>query len=875
MATVVGKFVTVDFHPHAEVKTLRYRDLFVCLVLRPLRADPFRLFITILGVAVGVAVFLSIQLANLQTMRSFENSVDQALGKADAVIHADGTTFDELVFSKLLPLREWIKAYPVIEGYGVEQKSGEAVEILGTDLLRDSSRRDFFVKTKEENLKGLLPLILDPKGIVLPEKFIPGTHFQPGDRIEFLINGKIKSLNVNAVLEKKGMARALNGNFAIMDIASAQLVFDRVGKLDRIDIEFVGNEDYEKIRARVLHVLPDYLRFDRPERKTQQVGKMLRAFQYNLTALSFVALLVALYLIYNMVALSVVRRRSEIGTLRALGASPYLPAGIFILEATLIGIVGSALGVWLGHYLAQFSLIAVSTTVNNLYAPNYAEAVEFHWDQAIAHFIFGIVASAFSAIIPAWDAASTAPTLVLRRGSYDLKIFRGNQSLNVMAFVIFVLAGLCSLAPPLDGFPYFGFFAVFLIILGISLSTPSALLWTRDHLSGFCKRNLGAEGLLACMNLSQNVGRNALAVSSLAIAFMMVVSMSIMVHSFRQTVIVWLEQTLQADLYVRPAGGRDIDYNVLLPAGSAESVRSIAGVKQVDLFRAMDITYNEKPVALGSGDFNALSRYGNLVIKEGPPVSELAQQLVGQNRAIVSEAFALKHEKRLGDVLKLKTPAGPVEFEITAIYFDYSRERGYIIIDRQTFIKYYKDTEINSFVVYLEDETQLEFVRKEILKLFPDTLLNLRSNAELRRDVIVIFDKTFAITYSLEVIAVFVAALGLFNTLVALVLERKREMGILRMLGAFKNQVKRVILIEAGLLGVTGSVLGFTAGLAVSYLLIFVINKQSFGWTIQVHYPYGFLALLALFFWSVSIGAGLLPARLASRLDPKEAVRTE
>jgi len=853
----------------------RFRDLFVCLVLRPMRADPFRLFITIIGVAVGVAVFLSIQLANVQTMRSFENSVDQALGKADAVIHADGASFDELAFRKLIPFRKWIKAYPVIEGFGIEQASGEAVEVLGTDLLGDSGRRDFFIKTKEENLKGLLPLILDPKGIVLPEKFIPGSNYKAGETIDFLINGKMERLNVNAILEKKGVARALNGNFAIMDIAGAQYIFDRVGKLDRIDIEFLSDEAFESIREKIMPALPDYLRFDRPERKTEQVGKMLRAFQYNLTALSFVSLLVALYLIYNMLALSVVRRRSEIGTLRALGASPLLPAGIFFLEATLIGVAGSALGVWLGHYLAQFSLTAVSTTVNNLYAPNYAEAVEFKWDQAAAHFIFGVCVSAFSAIIPAWDAAGTAPTLVLRRGSYDLKIFLGNRRLNAAAMFVLAFAGFCSLAPPIDGFPYFGFFAVFLIILGLSLSTPSALLWARDHWSGFCKRNLGAEGLLACMNLSQNVGRNALAVSSLAIAFMMIISMSIMVHSFRQTVIVWLEQTLQADLYVRPAGGRDIDYKAVLPANKAEAVRSIAGVKQVDLFRAMDITYNEKPVALGSGDFNALSRYGNLVIKEGPPASELAKRLVGQNRAIVSEAFALKHNAHLGETLKLDTPAGPLSIEIEAIYFDYSRERGYIIIDRQTFLKYYQDSAINSFVVYLEDEKHLERVRTEILKYFPDQLLSMRSNAELRKDVIEIFDKTFAITYSLEVIAVFVSALGLFNTLISLALERRREIGILRMLGAFKKQVRKVILIEAGLLGLIGSILGFTAGIAVSYLLIFVINKQSFGWTIQVHYPYGFLALLALFFWSVAISAGLFPARLAGRLDPKEAVRTE
>ncbi len=377
------------------------------------------------------------------------------------------------------------------------------------------------------------------------------------------------------------------------------------------------------------------------------------------------------------------------------------------------------------------------------------------------------------------------------------------------------------------------------------------------------------------MNLSQNVGRNALAISSLAIAFAVVIGMSIMVHSFRETVFVWLEQTLRADLFVKPAGGRDIDYKQTLSANMAQSIRDIPGVAQADFFRAIDISYEDQPAVLGSGDFNALSRYGNLVIKSGPPASELAKVMVGQDRAIVSEAFALKHNIGPPDRLRLNTPEGPLELEIAAIYFDYSRERGYVIIDRQTFLKYYQDPDINSFVVYLEDKKFLLPARQRILEIFDDRQLTIRSNEELRRDVIDIFDKTFAITYSLEVIAVFVAALGLFNTLISLVIERKREIGILRMIGAFKHQVRRLILIEAGLLGLVGSMLGICAGIVVSHILIYVINKQSFGWTIQVHFPFAFMIAITLFFWIVSLGSGLFPARLASRLNPKEAVRTE
>jgi len=396
-----------------------FKDLFTALILRPLIRDPFRTLITILGVAVGVAVFLSIRLANQQTMMSFTESVDLVLGRADAVIRAEGMEFDETHFEKLHALRKEIKAYPVIEGYGIESTSGEVVEIIGTDLLQDSGIRDFSLKTIEKDLKGLLPLIMDPTGVILPEKFIPNVQFEAGSSLNFLIKGKEKKLKVNAVLENKGIGKALNGNFALMDIAAAQNVFEKFGRLDRIDIQFLQPAKFDAMQKKISALLPEYLQVERPQRKSQQVEKMLQAFQYNLTALSFVALLVALYLIYNMIALSVVRRRVEIGTLRALGATPTLIAIIFFLEAGIIGAIGSIFGIGLGYYFAQFSLDAISLTVNNLYAPSYVTKINFQWQEMGPYFFLGVILSFISALIPAWDAAKTPPTSVMRRGSYD------------------------------------------------------------------------------------------------------------------------------------------------------------------------------------------------------------------------------------------------------------------------------------------------------------------------------------------------------------------------------------------------------------------------------------------------------------------------
>jgi putative ABC transport system permease protein len=853
-----------------------FLNLFIALVLRPLYKDPFRTGVTVLGVAIGVSVFLSVQLANRQTLNSFKESVDLVLGRADATIHADGIPFDEMEFKSLSSLRKLIKPYPVIEAKAVETNSGEVVEILGTDLLQDSGIRDFSLKTTQKNLNGLVPLILDQTGIILPEKFIPETSFQPGDKISFTINGKKTFLNVTAVLENKGIAKALNGNFALMDIAAAQNVFEKFGKLDRIDVEFLGDKSFEFYRDKISAILPDYLRVDRPERKNQQVEKMLRAFQYNLTALSFVALLVALYLIYNMVALSVVRRRVEIGTLRALGTSPLSIATIFFLEAGIIGAIGSVLGIALGYYLAEFSLNAVSMTINALYVSNNAGEAKFLYSEALPYFFLGVGLSFFSALLPAIEAATASPTQVMRRGSYDLKIYRGNKRLNYAATIILTCAIFFAFLPPIDQFPFFGFFSVFLLILGCSLFSPSLLLLARDKLRTHLQHYFGGEGLLACLNLAQNVGRNSIAVSSLAIAFMMIISMSIMVHSFRQTVVVWIAQTLKADLFIRPASGKNIDYQHTFSAQKAEKLKNLSEIAAVDLFRAINHSYNNLPIILASGDFSIVSRFGNLVIKSGIESKDLGFAMVNQNQALVSEAFSLKHEVEVGDTLNLNTPKGLLKLKVIAVYYDYSQERGYVVIDRTTFLNYYRDSSINSIVVYLNEKNDLPKVRKEIVKrIGQDQNIIVRTNGELKKEVLRIFDNTFAITYSLEIVAILVAVLGLFNTLLSLVLERQREIGILRFIGAFKQQVKKIVLIEAGILGFIGSTIGLAAGIVVSYLLIYVINKQSFGWTIQVHFPVPFIFIMLISFWSASVIAGWYPARTAANLKAMNAVRAE
>ncbi len=407
-----------------------------------------------------------------------------------------------------------------------------------------------------------------------------------------------------------------------------------------------------------------------------------------------------------------------------------------------------------------------------------------------------------------------------------------------------------------------------LLIAGTSALIPSVVTFFAEAASDAVRRSLGVEALLALRSLRASLNRTSVLTAALATAVAMTASVGIMVGSFRETVWVWMNDQLKADLYLRPAGSSAADRHPTMSADIADGIERLPGVAAVDRFRAYPISYEGLPATFAGGEtlkHNAGTRTRFL---PGEDREAILSKLGSGNYAIVSEPFANKHHVRPGDVLHIPLAGSVRNFKVLGIYYDYSTERGYVIVDRRTLLKYLPDRAVTNLAVYLKPGADTAVVRQQLGNIIGGRRVLVSSNSTLRRGAIQIFDRTFRITYALEAVAVIVAVMGIAGALLAMVIDRRREFGLLRFLGAAQPQIRSIILCEAGFLGLLANAIGLILGTLLSLILIFVINKQSFGWTIQFHWPAALLLIALSGIYVATVLAGLYPARTATQMNP-------
>jgi putative ABC transport system permease protein len=685
---------------------------------------------------------------------------------------------------------------------------------------------------------------------------------------------RVTTFVIRALLKDEGPARVMDGSFVLMDIAAAQLAFDRLGRVDRLDVQLTSGDggvaDSAAIDAALAWInerLPEGLTAGRPARRGEQVERMLAAFHLNLTALSWVALVVGLFLVYNTVTISVIARRDEIGVLRALGVTRTQVLVLFLGEAGVLGLAGAVLGLGLGRVMADAAVSLTASTVSTLYIATAAAPPSLAgWHVALALAI-GIPLSLLAATMPALEGSRVPPTAAMR-GNDRLETRRRLRPAALIAPAV-VLAGAYGLAQlgPVNGRPLFGYASSFATIIGASLLVPAIVFALARVLRAPLARLLGVAGVLAHANLAAAIPRLSISVSALAVSLSMMVAVAVMIGSFRETVAYWIGQTLQADLFIGPGMRPTVGSEQTLSAPVMDAVRRHPGVDAVDSFRNIDLIYDGNLVVLGAGNFDIVLSHGSLLFKEPVDGREALRRAIGTESVLVSEAFANKYGARPGDTLTLRTPVGERPFAVAAVYYDYAVDRGVVVMDRPTFVRYFGDLAPTGMAAYLRDGADPETVRAEILAaLDGGHQAFIYTNRDLRSEVLRVFDSTFAITYALEIIAVVVAMLGVGATLLTLVLERRRELALLRLIGAARRQVQRVVVIEAALIGAASQAIGLVVGLAISMVLVYVINVQSFGWTIQFRVPVLFLLQVSVLVVVATAVAGLYPARRAVAL---------
>jgi putative ABC transport system permease protein len=437
------------------------------------------------------------------------------------------------------------------------------------------------------------------------------------------------------------------------------------------------------------------------------------------------------------------------------------------------------------------------------------------------------------------------------------------------------VSAVCALQQPVAGRPLFGYLSAMLMIAAAAVIIPPYIAFASRVLNRLVERTLGVEGLLALRGLSTSLNRTSVLVGALATAVAMLASVGIMVGSFRETVALWMATELKADFYLRAAGNSAADRHPTIAPVVADEIGKIPGVAAVDRFRVYPIIYGGLPASLGGGDTETVEAESATRFLPGEDRARILEHLPEGDNVVVSEPFANKHHVRAGDSIRLAVGDRVCAFRVLGIYYDYSTERGFVVMDRRTLLKYLPDRAASSLAVYFRPGADAARVRSGIDRAIGSRGILLFTNSKLRHDALDIFDRTFQITWALEVVAIAVAVMGMAGALLALVLDRKRQFALLRFLGADKTQIRKMILAEAGLLGLFSTAIGAALGSALSLVLIYVINKQSFGWTIQFHWP---IALLIAALTGVNVSAllaGIYPARAATRLEAIEVMREE
>jgi putative ABC transport system permease protein len=808
------------------------------LILRPLRHDPLRTALTILAVALGVAVVVAIDLAGDAATGSFRSSMTTLTGKTDLEIRANGG-IDEAWIGRLDALPSDVRFSPVMEAR-VEAGTAGSVPLYGFDL----------AGAPED-------------AAIISEALAKRLEIRVGQDLGLAI-GRYKVARI---------VDAGPAEFLAIDLAAFEKAIGRYGKLDRIDVTVGSTENFATVERAIRKLLPRAYLLDKPGVRNEENQRMLRAFRWNLRVLSYISLVVGAFLIYNTISISVVRRRAEIGILRALGAGRGALMALFMAEALLLGLAGAALGVVLGRVLAGSAVGLIAGTVNALYATSRPTPIALPGSEILIAILAGTLTAFLSALAPAREAMNVAPTEAMSRGAREHHVRMRWRRYLAWAGALAALAYAVSQVAPVSGAPLGGYLATLLAIASAALASPAIVLAVNRAARFGIERNAGS--LLAGRSLAGSLARTSVIVAALATAIAMMASVGIMVGSFRETVTLWLDNQIRADLYLTPLPrGSGAAYPALRPDWP-DQFAGIPGVAAVDSLHALEFHYHGERATLGGSRTGITRRYARLRFLPGEDREAILRSLPGHDRAIVSEPFANKYGIRAGQQIELPLGARNVKITVAGIYYDYSSSQGFVLLDRSTLLHYLPDQPATNAAVYLKPGADEEAVRRVIEQRTKDLGLNIARNRELRSTAIEIFDRTFAITWALEAVAIVVAMLGAANSLLAVVLDRRRELGLLRYLGASPTQVRNMILVEAGFLGLLAATLGLALGFALSLLLIFVVNKQSFGWTIQFHPPAGLLTGALLLVWCVTVAAGLYPARVAARLNPIDVIHEE
>lgn len=836
--------------------------------IRFLLRHPWHFALSVLGVALGVAVVVSIDLSNNSAKTAFSISTEAVTGKATHQIRGAAENLDEEVYKKIRVQGKVRKSAPVLEGYGQIEGVNRTFQILGVDPIAEGPFRDFASQKAGIDLSKFVTGV--NTGLVA-ETVADELNLSIGDTLSLSVDGRPYSLQLLGTIDagNERSKQALE-SLLVVDVSTAQRLFSMQGELSQIDL-ILPKENESAIIDNIESLLPEGANVFRSDSRTETVAQMTRAFELNLQALSLLALLVGMFLIYNTMTFSVLQRRSLIGRLRALGTTKNEILGLVLKEALIIGVLGTAIGVIAGLFLAQVLVKLVTQSINDLYFVLSVRDLSIDFYSIAKAAVLGIGATLIAAYWPAREASQAEVSTVLRRSSNESDLLHRLWYL-LGSGILAGLFGLLVLFIPGGGI-IAGYIALLFMIIGFALMIPLLIVGMARILRPILGSINGIIGKMAVRGVVTELSRTSVAIAALVVAVAATVGVGVMVDSFRGTVVSWLEAQLQADVYVQPPSSVSRSADAKLEPKLVDLLKETDGVAKSHTVRRIDARTNkgvDNLVAISQGA-DARESYQ---LKTAD--SNFWQHFSNANVVMVSEVYAYRNNVTLGDSLYVETDRGRKGFEIQAINFDYASDIGTITINRDIYNQYFEDEAISGLALYASNGVDLDrLVEKLREKAKGQQDVFIRSNRGLREASIAIFDRTFTVTVVLRMLAIFVAFIGILSALMALQLERSRELAVLRANGMVPNQLWNYVVTQTGVMGLIAGVLSVPLGMLMAYILVYVINLRSFGWTLQFTIAPSVLAQAIALAITASLLAGIYPSIKMARANPADALRNE
>jgi len=819
--------------------------------------------LTLLGVALGVGSVLSIQILNLNAMSAFTGSVQAVSGEADLTIFPSGPDLQEEIYPAVLATAGVRQAWPLVRAdVAVDGAEPFYLEVVGVDLF--APRRLPWQGPPGEPGASLW----QPGWAAVSPQLAATMGWKSGDRITVQHGSRKETLIVGALIDFKKISPLAGNRLTVMDIAQAQAMFGRPGVIQQIDVRAAPGVAPEVLARRLEEKLGSVVQVMTPDQRREQAAGLLAAFRLNLTALSLISLFVGAFLVYASVQASLFRRRSEFGLLRSLGATRTQVLVLILSEVAVVALGGVLLGIPLGYGLARANLKTVSATLSNLYLVQEMETLALPPVLFLLAGVIGLGSAMAGGLWPAIDMSRRDSRSLLAAfslhegvGAASRRLLVSGALLLAMALAWFFLWGR-EVKPA-------GFILGVALLIAMPLAAPAFVA----ALAGLIRvRSFGI--LFGIRTLGQRLGLTAFAVAALAVAVSMLVGITIMIGSFRATLETWIHSTVRADVYVTSSTYQRGRGAAVLEDSLLAQLKNHPGVAQVDTLRQRFTLVQGRRISVVGVDMSLPGREERFQLLQGDPRQAAARTMNGM-AVLVGEPLARKEKLGVGDMLVVHGTDGPREMEIAGIYADYGSEHGSLATHAATFTLLFGAGPVNSVALYLEADVAAARVVDQLRESFSGLPLEVRSNQDLRREVLAIFDQTFAVTSLLQVMSLLIAVAGITLTLLVLARERVAEVALYRALGAHRLQVFQVFLGKGIGMAACGQILGAAGCAALGLILVYVINRAYFGWTILLIWPVRDLAGQAVLLLMAAMAASIYPAMRASATPASELNRED